>query len=130
MTMTEHQIRVMKHFVTVCAEDERVRGAYPGLADRAQDILKRLGAAPPADDGYAAGYAAAWDAANAIVRKAWGKDLQTLSFAADDGKDALIRELVTALETAMDETCDENFADAYEAMKDALTKAREAGYGL
>lgn len=34
---------VMEHFVNVCAEDGRVRSAYPGLADRANSIVKSLG---------------------------------------------------------------------------------------
>lgn len=34
---------VMEHFVHVCAEDARVRSAYPGLADRANSIVKSLG---------------------------------------------------------------------------------------
>lgn len=39
----EQQLRVMRHFVLVCADDQRIRSVYPGLADRANYIAERLG---------------------------------------------------------------------------------------
>jgi hypothetical protein len=82
--------------------------------------------APPADDGKDAEVGLLFEY-HARAENAEAKAINLKERA--DKAEALIRDLVAAIDEAIDEIGDENYANAHNAIYVARAKVHEAGYG-